>query len=145
MRTTKPGVYAAGDVTGRDQFVYMADYGAKIAATNAMNGDARRCDNLAMAAVVFTDPQMASVGLTEATNKEQGTEVRTSTLSLDNVPRALAARGSHGLIKRVAERATSKLIGAQILAPEGADNIQTAALAIKQSLTFTELREMIFP
>ncbi len=145
MRTTKAGVYAAGDVTGRDLFVYMAASGAKIAALNALDGDARRYDNLAMPAVVFTDPQVASVGLTEAAAKAQGIEVRTSILSLDNVPRALAARDTRGLIKLVAERATRKLIGAHILAPEGADSIQTAALAIKQGLTFTELGEMIFP
>jgi len=145
MRTTKAGVYAAGDVTGRDQFVYMAAYGAKIAALNALNGDARRYDNLAMPAVVFTDPQVASVGLTEAAAKAQGIEIRTSTLSLDNVPRALAARDTRGLIKLVAERATRKLIGAHILAPEGADSIQTAALAIKQSLTYIDLGDMIFP
>ena len=145
MRTTKAGVYAAGDVTGRDQFVYMAAYGAKIAASNAINGDRRSYDNLAMPAVVFTDPQVASVGLTEAAAKAQGIEVRTSTLALDNVPRALAARDTRGLIKLVAERATGKLIGAHILAPEGADSIQTAALAIKQGLTYRELGEMIFP
>jgi mercuric reductase len=145
MRTSKAGVYAAGDVTGRDLFVYMAAYGAKIAAYNALNGDSRRYDNLAMPAVVFTDPQVASVGLTEAAAKAQGIDVKTSTLSLDNVPRALAARDTRGLIKLVAERATRKLIGAHILAPEGADSIQTAALAIKQGLTYTELAEMIFP
>ncbi len=145
MRTSKPGVYAAGDVTGRDLFVYMAAYGARIAALNALDGDARRYDNLAMPAVVFTDPQVASVGLTEAAAKARGFEVRTSTLALDNVPRALAARDTRGLIKLVAERATGKLIGAHIMAPEGADSIQTAALAIKQGLTYTELGEMIFP
>jgi mercuric reductase len=145
MRTTRAGVYAAGDVTGRDQFVYMAAYGAKIAAYNAMNGDGRSYDNLTMPAVVFTDPQVASVGLTEAAATMQGIAVRTSTLSLDNVPRALAARDTRGLIKLVADAATSKLIGAHILAPEGADSIQTAALAIRQGLTFTELGEMIFP
>ena len=62
----RAGVYAAGDVTGRDQFVYMAAYGAKLAAKNALNGDSLRYDNAAMPAVVFTDPQVASVGLTEA-------------------------------------------------------------------------------
>lgn len=66
LRTSKPGVYAAGDVIGRDQFVYMAAYGAKLAARNALNGDSARYDNAAMPAVVFTDPQVASVGLTEA-------------------------------------------------------------------------------
>ena len=145
MRTTKAGVYAAGDVTGRDQFVYMAAYGAKIAAYNAMNGDGRSYNNLAMPAVVFTDPQMASVGLTEGAAKAQGIDVKTSILSLDNVPRALAARDTRGLIKLVADVATDKLIGAHILAPEGADSIQTAAIAIKQGMTYAELGDMIFP
>ncbi|MFX7961217.1 FAD-dependent oxidoreductase, partial [Acinetobacter baumannii] len=45
MRTSKPGIYAAGDVTGKDQFVYMAAYGAKLAAKNALNGDSLRYDN----------------------------------------------------------------------------------------------------
>ncbi len=145
MRTTKAGIYAAGDVTGRDQFVYMAAYGAKIAATNALNGDGRRYDNLAMPAVVFTDPQVASVGLTEAAARTQGVDVKTSVLSLDNVPRALAARDTRGLIKLVADSASNKLIGAHIIAPEGADSIQTAALAIKQGMTYGELGDMIFP
>ena len=145
MRTTKAGVYAAGDVTGRDQFVYMAAYGAKIAANNALNGDGRSYDNLAMPAVVFTDPQVASVGLTEAAARTQGIDVKSSVLSLDNVPRALAARDTRGLIKLVADGTTNKLIGAHILAPEGADSIQTAAIAIKQGMTYAELGEMIFP
>ncbi len=113
----------------------MAAYGAKIAAHNALNGDARRYDNLAMPAVVFTDPQVASVGLTEAAARTQGIDVKISVLSLDNVPRALAARDTRGLIKLVADSTTKKLIGAQILAPEGADSIQTAAIAIKQGMT----------
>jgi len=145
MRTSKPGVYAAGDVTGRDQFVYMAAYGAKIAANNALNGDGQSYDNRAMPAVTFTDPQVASVGLTEAAAKSQGIAVKTSVLSLDNVPRALAARDTRGLIKLVADSGTGKLIGAHIIAPEGADSIQTAALAIKQDMTYGELGEMVFP
>ncbi len=145
MRTTKPGVYAAGDVTGRHRFVYMAAYGAKLAAENALNGDNRRYDAAAMPAVVFTDPQVASVGLTEAEAGEQGLDVRTSTLSLEHVPRALAARDTRGLIKLVADGTTDRLVGAHILAPEGADSIQTAALAIKHGLTVTDLADTIFP
>jgi mercury(II) reductase len=145
MRTSKPGIYAAGDVTGRDQFVYMAAYGARIAAENALNGDNRRYDNAAMPAVVFTDPQVAQVGLTEAAAREQGLEVKTSVLPLDYLPRALAARDTRGLIKLVAEAGTDRLLGAHILAPEGADSIQTAALAIRQKLTVNELADMIFP
>ena len=145
MRTTRSGVYAAGDVTGRDMFVYMAAHGAKIAALNALNGDNRRYDDSAIPEVVFTDPQVASVGLTEAEAKAQGLDVVTTVLDLGNVPRALAARDIRGLIKLVADKETKRLLGAHILAPEGADSIQTAVIAIKQGLTYEDLGDMIFP
>jgi mercury(II) reductase len=145
MRTTKVGVYAAGDVTGRDQLVYMAAYGAKLAAKNALNGDSLRYDNSAMPAVVFTDPQVASVGLTETAARDAGHAVRVSTIGLDKVPRALAARDTRGLIKLVADSGNGRLLGAHILAPEGADSIQTATLAIRQGLAVDDLADMIFP
>lgn len=145
LRTTNSHYYAAGDVTGRDMFVYMAAYGARVAAENALNGDNRRYDATAMPSVVFTDPQVASCGLTEAEAKSQGLEVRTSVLPLEYVPRALAARDTRGLIKLVAEANTGRLLGAHILAPEGADSIQTAVLAIKHGLTAQALAETIFP
>ncbi|HVB81132.1 MAG TPA: mercury(II) reductase [Candidatus Binataceae bacterium] len=145
MRTTRSGVYAAGDVTGRDQFVYMAAYGGRIAAENALNGDGRRYDATAMPSVVFTDPQVASVGLTEEQGRGKGLQVKTSVLTLDNVPRALAARDTRGLVKLVADVGSGKLLGAHILAPEGADSIQTAALAIKCGLTVEQIADTIFP
>ncbi|HER27481.1 MAG TPA: mercury(II) reductase, partial [Rhodospirillales bacterium] len=145
MRSTRPGVYAAGDVTGTDQFVYMAAYGAKLAAKNAMNSDSLVYDNSAMPWVVFTDPQVAGVGLSEAAALAQGFDVKTSVIGLEHIPRALAARDTRGLIKLVADNKTNKLLGAQILAPEGADSIQTAVMAIKHGLTVTDLAETIFP
>lgn len=145
MRTSKVGVYAAGDVTGRDQFVYMAAYGAKLAALNALNGDSLVYDNAAMPWVVFTDPQVAGVGLTEAAAKRAGLATKTSIVRLDQVPRALAARDTRGLIKLVADARTDRLLGAQILAPEGADSIQTMVLALKHGMTAKALGETIFP
>jgi mercuric reductase len=145
MRTTRPAVYAAGDVTGRDQFVYMAAYGAKLAAKNALNADSLRYDHTAMPAVMFTDPQVASVGLTEAAARAVGHDARTSVLPLSYVPRALAARDTRGLFKLVADGRTRKLLGAHILAPEGGDSIQTAVLAIRQGLTIDDLSDAIFP
>ena len=145
MRTSRPGIYAAGDVTGRDQFVYMAAYGARIAAENALNGDGRRYDASAMPAVVFSDPQVASAGLTEAEARALGHDVKTSVLPLDAVPRALAARDTRGLIKLVADKKTDRLLGGHILAPEGADSIQTIVMALKGGLTTRDLAETIFP
>ena len=145
MRTSRAGVYAAGDVTGRDMFVYMAAYGAKVAAENALNGDSRRYDDTAMPEVTFTDPQVATVGLTEAAARARGLDVRTSMIRLDQVPRALAARDTRGLAKLVAEQTTGRLLGAHMLAPEAGDSIQTAALAIKQGMSVTDLAETVFP
>jgi mercuric reductase len=145
MRSSRLGVYAAGDVTGNDQFVYMAAYGGRIAAENALNGDSLIYDNRSMPAVTFTDPQVATVGLTEAAARTQGIDVKTSLLPLNAVPRALAARDTRGLIKLVADAQSDRLIGAHIMAPEGADSIQTAALAIAQGMTTKALGGMIFP
>jgi mercuric reductase len=83
-----------------------------------------------MPAVTFSDPQVAIDGLTERAARARGIDVKTSVLPLDAVPRALAARDTRGLIKLVADSQSDQLIGAHIMAPEGGDSIQTAALAI---------------
>lgn len=145
MRSSLANVYAAGDVTGRDQFVYMAAYGAKLAAKNAMTDAGMTYDNSTMPAVVFSDPQVASVGLTEAAAQAKGIETVTSVLPLEYVPRALAARDTRGLIKLVAEKGSKKLLGGHILAPEGSDSIQTVAMALKAGMTYDDLGAMIFP
>ena len=145
MRTSRPGIYAAGDVTGRHMFVYMAAHGGRIAALNALEGDRHQYDDRAVPSVVFSDPQVASVGLTEAEAVAAGLEVRTSVLPLDQVPRALAARDTRGLVKLVAERESGRLLGVHILAPEGADSIETGVLALRQGLTASELGATIFP
>lgn len=144
MQTTRPGIYAAGDVTNRDQFVYMAAYGAKLAARNAMGG-AECYDNRAMPWVVFTDPQVAGVGLTVEQAVAAGYDVKTSVLTLDNVPRALAARDTRGVIKLVADAKTDRLLGGVIAAPEGSDSAQTLAMALKFGMTTKALGETIFP
>ncbi|GAC1310088.1 MAG: mercury(II) reductase [Vulcanimicrobiaceae bacterium] len=145
MRTTRPGTYAVGDVTGTDMYVYMAAYGGKIAAENALEGDRRRYDSSAMPDVTFTDPQVATVGLTEARARAAGRDVDAVVLPLAAVPRALAARDTRGLIKLVAERESGRLLGAHVLAPEGGDTIQTAVLAIKHGLTVADLADALFP
>lgn len=145
LRTTNPAVYAAGDVIGRDMHVYMAAYGGGLAAENALNADRLRYDARAMPAVTFTDPQAASVGLTEAAARAKGIDVKTATLPLSYVPRALAARDTRGLVKLVADKKSDRLVGAHILAPEAGDSIQTAVLAVKGGLTVKELAETLFP
>ncbi len=145
MQTTREDVYAVGDVTGKDMFVYMAAYGGKLAALNALDGNKNAYDNAAMPSVIFTDPQVADVGLTEAQAKAQGVDVKTSSITLDHVPRFIAARDTRGLIKLVADRKTDRLLGAHILAPEAGDLIQTVVVALKAGMTTEALATTIFP
>jgi mercuric reductase len=144
MRTSVPHIYAAGDCTNQPQFVYVAAAAGTRAAINLTGGDVA-LDLSAMPAVVFTDPQVATVGLSEAEAARLGLATDSRTLSLDNVPRALANFDTRGFIKLVAEKASGRLLGAQVLAAEGGEIIQTAVLAIRSRMTVAELAGQLFP
>ncbi len=144
METTADGVYAAGDCTNSPEYVYVAAAGGTRAAINMMGGDAR-LDLSVLPAVVFTDPQVATVGLSEAQARKRGIDTDSRTLTLDNVPRALANFETRGFIKLVAEKRSGRLIGAQILAAEAGEIIQTAALAIRANMTIADLGGQLFP
>ncbi|MHB1352348.1 MAG: mercury(II) reductase [Thiobacillus sp.] len=144
LRTSVPHVYAAGDCTNAPQFVYVAAAAGTRAAINMTGGDAA-LDFSVVPAVVFTDPQVATVGLTEAQANKLGMTTDSRTLTLDNVPRALANFDTRGFIKLVAEKKTGRLLGAQVLAGEGGEIIQTAALAIRNRMSVADLAGQIFP
>ena len=86
-----------------------------------------------------------AVGLSEAQAKAQGMETDHRALSMENVPRALANFETDGFIKLVVEKPTGRLIGAQILAHEGGEIIQSVALAIRNRMTVTDLADQLFP
>ena len=144
MRTSVEHIYAAGDCTDQPQFVYVAAAAGTRAAINMLGGDAAL--NLStMPAVVFTEPQVAAVGLTEAEAQDQGIETESRTLTLDNVPRAQVNFDTRGFIKLVAERSSGRLLGTHVLASEGGEIIQAAALAIRSRMTVQELADQLFP
>ncbi len=144
MRTNIENIYAAGDCTNQPQFVYVAAAAGTRAARN-MTGDDVALDLSVMPAVVFTDPQVGSVGLTQQRASEQGLSVESRTLDLENVPRALANMDTRGFIKLVAEKNTRRIVGCQVLAHEGGEIIQSAALAIRNRMTIDDLAEQLFP
>ncbi|WP_348682342.1 mercury(II) reductase [Acidovorax soli] len=144
MRTSVEHIYAAGDCTDQPQFVYVAAAAGTRAAINMTGGDAV-LNLTAMPAVVFTDPQVATVGYSEAEAHHDGIETDSRTLMLDNVPRALANFDTRGFIKLVVEEGSGRLIGVQAVAPEAGELIQTAALAIRNRMTVQELADQLFP
>ena len=145
LQTANPDVYAAGDVLGDPMFVYLAAYGGTVAAENALGGNSRRYDLSALPKVTFTDPAVASVGLTDAEARSRGIEPLVSQLALEHVPRALAARDTRGFVKLVADAATRRIIGAHILASEAGEMITEPALAIKFGLTIEDLISTFHP
>ncbi len=144
MQTSAEHIFAAGDCSNQPQFVYVAAAAGTRAAVNMTGGDAQ-LDLSVLPEVIFTDPQVATVGLDEAAAARAGIQTISRTLTLDNLPRALANFDTRGLIKLVSEAETGRLLGAQILAAAGGEIIQTAALAIGGQMTVDELASQLFP
>jgi mercuric reductase len=144
LRTTVADIYAVGDCTDQPQFVYVAAAAGRRAAINMMGGDAT-LDLSAMPTVVFTDPQVATVGLSEREAQVQGMKIDSRTLTLDNVPRALANFETRGFIKIVAEARTGRVLGVQAVADQAGELIQTAALAIHNRMTVHDIAAQLFP
>jgi len=95
--------------------------------------------------VIFTDPQVATVGLAEADAEAQGYDTDSRTLSLDNVPRALVNFDTGGFIKIVAERESGRLLGVQAVAGEAGELIQTAVMALRARMTVNDIANELFP
>lgn len=145
LRTESPDVYAAGDCIGDPMYVYVAAYGGQLAAENALTDAGKVYDLSALPRVTFTDPQLASVGLTEAEARAKGLNVEATILPLEHVPRAQASRDTRGLIKLVRDRETRRLVGAHVLAAGAGDVIQEATLAIRFRLTTDDLLSTYHP
>jgi mercuric reductase len=144
MRTSNPDVYAAGDVTLGPQFVYVAAHQGMVAAENALGGD-RAVDLRAVPAVTFTNPAVATVGLTEARARAAGHRVKASVLSASAVPRAIVNHDEHGVFKIVADAESDHVLGVHVVAENAGDVIHAGVLAVKFGLTVRDLAETLAP
>jgi mercuric reductase len=135
LRTTNSLVWAAGDVTGHPQFVYVAAYEGNLAVRNALEGADLKVDFTSLPRVIFTGPTVAAAGLTDEQASAQGIECECRVLPLSAVPRALVNRDTRGFVKIVAERASGRIIGATAVADGAGDVIQAAVYAIQFGLT----------
>ncbi|PSL01653.1 mercuric reductase [Haloactinopolyspora alba] len=145
LRTTNHRIWAAGDVTGHPQFVYVAAAHGSLATDNALDGAARALDYRHLPRVTFTSPASASVGLTDAEAVEQGHACTCRVLPLQYVPRALVNRDTRGVIKLVAETGTGRLLGAHVVAEGAGDVIAAAGYALANRMTVDQMAEMWSP
>ncbi len=145
MQTLIPNIYAAGDVTGEHLFVYSAAYEGSLAVENMFGNNQTKKDYSVFPWVIFTDPQVAGVGMDENQAYESKIDYEVSTIQLKDVPRSIAARNTKGFIKLIRNKANDKLIGARILASEGSELLMEISLAIKYGITVKEIKQMFHP
>jgi mercuric reductase len=138
MRTSVEGIWAAGDVTGRAQLSPLADFMGRVAADD-MFGVAEPADFSLIPTAIFTDPELASVGLTEAEAGEQGLDVEATSYPLGIVQRAFYIDATYGLFKLVYERESRRVVGLHVVSRSAGEIVQGYTLALKHGVTVDEI------
>ena len=145
MRTNAEGVYAAGDVTGFSLLAHTASREAEVA-VNTICGQHDTMHYHAIPGIVYTNPEVAGVGLTEAQAQQQGIEYDCHKLPMAYSGRFVAENeGGEGLCKMVTEKATGRVLGVHMLGNPCSEIISSACIAIERGMTAHELERVVFP
>ncbi|MDR0928724.1 MAG: dihydrolipoyl dehydrogenase [Oscillospiraceae bacterium] len=145
MRTNVPGIYAAGDVNGRSMLAHTA-YRESEVAIHGMLGEADAMRYYAIPAVIYTTPEVATVGETEESALQKGFAVRTVTLPLRHSGRYMAeVEGGDGICKLVLDTANNRLIGVHLIGSYASEIIYGAAMMIETEMPPEAIKEIVFP
>ncbi|WP_242089668.1 mercury(II) reductase [Curtobacterium sp. DN_7.5] len=145
LATANPRIWAAGDVTGHPQFVYVAAAHGSLVVDNAFNGAHREVDYRSLPRVVFTSPAVAAVGMTDKEANQAGIRCECRVLPLDYVPRALVNRDTRGFIKIVADASTGKIVGITAVAKEAGDLAAAGVYILEAGMTVAQVASMWSP
>jgi pyruvate/2-oxoglutarate dehydrogenase complex dihydrolipoamide dehydrogenase (E3) component len=144
LETSASGIYALGDVKGGPAFTHISYDDYRILKTNLLDGGNATIKDRMAPYVVFMDPQLGRIGLTEQAAREQGRRIRVAKMPVKNVARALETDEPRGLIKAVVDAETGQLIGAAVLSAEGGEIMSLLQVAMMGRLPYTALREATF-
>lgn len=143
MRTTNARVFVAGDATGAELLLHVANWEGKAAGLGAAEVPGpHEVDRRSAMSVVFTDPPMASVGMTELEARAAGLDVITAVERWPETGRAITMDVQHGCWKLIARRDTGELVGSQILGPRADDIIHTVAAILHYRGTTADMLQM---
>jgi len=145
LRTTNPRIWAAGDVTGAPQFVYVAGAHGTMVVDNAFDDVGRTLDYAHLPRVTFTTPNLAAVGLTDAQTADAGLECSCRVLPLSAVPRAIVNRDTRGVVKVVADARTDRVVGIHLAAANAGDAVLAATYALEAGMTTEQLAKTWCP
>jgi mercuric reductase len=147
LKTTAPHVYAAGDVIGRHAASRLATpvgaHDGAVAAENALTGAGRTVDHGVIPRTIFTDPQIATAGLTEAEALARGHRCRSRTVAMAHVPRAGAVRDTRGFVKMVSDARGGKVLGVTLMGRDAGEVIHEAAMGLRFGATVTDFADLI--
>ena len=148
MRTSVEGMWAAGDVNGQAQFTPVAQYQARIAVEDMFRpGEGPVADYSVLPTAIFTDPELAGVGLTQMEAEERGYEAEAVVHPLRYVRRASYIDAKFGLYKIVFDRPTRRVLGLHVVAPNASDVVQGFAIGLRLGVTVDDLADAhhVFP
>ena len=145
LRTSVPGIWAAGDVNAVAQFTPIAQYQARVAVEDMFGEDAPAADYSVLPTAIFTDPELAGVGLTEEQAREEGYDVEAVTN--EYVRRFSYIDAKHGLFKIVFDRADRRVLGLHVVSRSASDVVQGFSLGLRLGATVDDLAAMhhVFP
>jgi dihydrolipoamide dehydrogenase len=142
METSVSGIYAIGDVTGRQMLAHKASAEGIVAAENAL-GQKKKVDYSKIPNCIYTFPEVASIGLTEKQAKEKGLEVMIGRFPFQSNGRALATGDCEGFVKVIAEKELGEVIGVHILGEHATDLIGGPTLALALEVTVEEMGKTV--
>ena len=142
MQTNIPHIYAVGDVTDRIQLAHVASQQGIVAVENIVGNDVVM-DYSAVPNAIFTQPEIATVGLSEAEAKAQGIDYQVGTFPFAANGKALTYGTNRGMVKVITEKSSGKIIGAGIIGPQATELIAELTLAVKQGLTAADIAATI--
>jgi pyruvate/2-oxoglutarate dehydrogenase complex dihydrolipoamide dehydrogenase (E3) component len=144
LETSVPGIYAAGDVNGGPAFTHISYDDYRILRTNLLEGGSSTTKDRLVPYVVFIDPQLGRVGLSEAEARLQGRNIYVAKIPMNYVARALEVDEARGLMKAVVDAETERILGFAALGLEGGELMATVEVAMLGGLSYKTLRDAIF-
>ncbi|HEX6496900.1 MAG TPA: mercuric reductase [Acidobacteriaceae bacterium] len=150
LRTNVPGIYAVGDVKGGPAFTHVSydDYRILrdnlILNTRLAGKGGRKTTDRTTVYVVYMDPQLGRVGMTEAEARRSGRRIKVARMPVTSIARAIETGDTRGLLKAIVDADTEEILGAAILAPEGGELMSMFELAMMGKLRYSVLEDAVF-
>jgi pyruvate/2-oxoglutarate dehydrogenase complex dihydrolipoamide dehydrogenase (E3) component len=145
LRTNVPGIYAIGDVKGGSAFTHVSYDDYRILRDNLITGKGgRKTTDRTTVYVVYMDPQLGRVGMTEAEARKTGRRIKVARMPVTSIARAVETGESRGQLKAVVDAETEEILGAAILAPEGGELMSMFEIAMMGKLRYTILEDAVF-